>query len=108
MNEDIRRAVAYKAIAHAKGTFPSAIYSYHRSKYSNMSEGYDYEASAHMDRALGSFYHYGQSAHVDLKISGGRFSGYDYSSGSHFEGTTRGSSVSLYDYGEGRYFEYGS
>ena len=72
-----------------------------------MSESYDYDAGAHLSGVRqGQIYHYGRSAHIDLKVSGSQFSGYDFSSGSHFSGHVSGNSISLFDYGVGSYFDY--
>lgn len=71
---------------------------------------YDYQAGCHFGGSGSnqsySLYHYGESSHVSLKISGNKFDGYDYSSSCHFSGTINGKSISLYDYGESMHFSY--
>ena len=107
MNEAIRRAIAYAAAGRANGNFARSIYSFDRSKYTSMSENYDYEAGSHISGVRsGNMYHYGIGTHISLSVSGNRFKGYDYSSGTHFQGTISGNRISLYDYGDSSYFNY--
>jgi len=102
MKETIRRAIISSVVAKVSGTHPSSIYSFDRAQYTNMGQGYDYEASAHFS----DNYHYGEGSHMNIQISGNNFSGYDYGDGHHFSGTVNGRSVSIYDHGEGRHFNY--
>jgi hypothetical protein len=106
MREEIRRAVAYAAAAHIRGSVPSTIYSYERGRYTHMTPTYDYEAGAHITRNSAGFYHYGTSSHISFSVNGPKFSGYDYESGHHYTGQISGNKVQLYDYGEARYFTY--
>jgi hypothetical protein len=106
MREEIRRAVAYAAAAHIRGSVPSTIYSYERGRYTHMTPTYDYEAGAPITRNSAGFYHYGTSSHISFSVNGPKFSGYDYESGHHYTGQISGNKVQLYDYGEARYFTY--
>ena len=107
MKEPIRRVAAYAAAGRANGEFASSIYSYAESRYTNMSESYDYDASVHLGGVReGNIYHYGEGAHISLEMSGNNFKGFDYSTGSHFSGSVSGRSVQLFDYEVGRHFSY--
>lgn len=69
--------------------------------------GYDYTNSCHISGTLPSLYHYGVSAHLQLKPDGrGSYSGYDYHSSCHFSVRVSGSRADVYDYGESSYFAY--
>jgi len=107
MNESIRRAVAYAAVGRANMRFGSSIYSYSAGHHTSMSKNFDHGCGSHLSGAdNGNLYHYGEGAHINLKMNGTKFSGYDYSSGSHFSGQVRGRSVNLYDYGSGQHYDY--
>jgi hypothetical protein len=114
VNAHTRRAVAYIAGRRAGGRQSSAVYDYAAARYFSMSGDvsgdnasiYDYEQSCYVTGAGDSLYHYGNSAHLMLQISGSRFSGYDYASSSHFSGTLTGNAISLYDYETNAYYNY--
>ena len=107
MDEEIRRFVAYAASGRIKGQFARTIYSYDQARHSHMTESYDYDTQAHLSGSRnGQLFHYGRSAHIQLKIDGERFSGFDYSSGSHFSGRVNARNVTLYDYQAAKHFQY--
>ena len=101
-------------LSHTKGKSVSSLYDYGAGEYLNIAvgvsadrvQGYDYKSGAHFGGTLPSLFHYGESAHIELKHSNGKYRGYDYGAGSHFEITVRGNSVDLFDFGTGHWFSY--
>jgi hypothetical protein len=115
MKENVRAAVAAIALSHSLGRKISAVYDYTSSGYRNVEmsvshghvQGYDYDASCHIDGNIPNLYHYGESSHLDFNSNGsGKYEGYDYGSSCHFEVTVKGSSADVYDYGASGYFSY--
>src|ERR1700694_131403 len=108
MNAAARSSVAYIAARLADKRNASSIYDYDRGTYVSITgtvtdsnvNVYDFDRgcfiTGHGNNGAYTLYDYGNSAHINLKISqGGTFSGYDYDSGSFFNGTVRGRNVSL-------------
>jgi hypothetical protein len=109
-----RRAVAYIAGRLASGQKISSIYDYHERRHVNISgnvtgrsiSAYDYDQRCYISGSGTSLYHYGNRAHLTLKLNAATFSGYDYDSRKHFSGNVNGKSISLYDYETGTHYSY--
>jgi hypothetical protein len=114
MKTHTRHAVAYIAGRMASGRTSGSVYDYQERRHVNLSgnvtgssiSAYDYDQECHIAGSSTSLYHYGNRAHLTLKLSAARFSGYDYGSKAHFSGSVNGRSVSLYDYETGRYYNF--
>lgn len=114
MRVHTRRAVAYIAGRIASDRRSTAVYDYQEGCYNNMSgrvaatkvSVYDYDQGCHVSGSPASLFHYGNSAHISLKVTGVKFSGFDYDSKSHYSGKVSGKNVSLYDYETGQYYNY--
>jgi hypothetical protein len=113
MKSGTRASIAFIA-AKLSGSNSSHVYDYSNSKYVNFSGSatessvnvYDYDRSCYVTGTPNSLYDYGNSAHIQLQISGNQISGYEYDSGNHFSGTVRENSVSLFDYETSSYYEF--
>jgi hypothetical protein len=114
MKTHTRRAVAYIAGRMASGRRSGSVYDYQEGRHVSMSgnltnsrvSAYDYDQGCHISGSGTSLYHYGNCAHLTLKLNASKFSGYDYDSNRHFSGSVRGRNVSLYDYETGRHYSY--
>lgn len=110
MDEVLRRAIAFKALAEVRGQAPQSIYSYTASRFTPFSGSatsfYDFDAQAHVAGGGGNIYHHGTGARASFMASGTSFQGFDYSSGSHYNGSVSGNSVQLYDYATGKFYTY--
>jgi hypothetical protein len=114
INTHTRRAVAYIAGRLVSSRKSSSIYDYDEGRYVNMSgnltgksvSAYDYDQRCYISGSSTSLYHYGNRAHLTLKLNVTKFSGYDYDSGKHFSGNVNDKNVSLYDYETGKHYSY--
>lgn len=114
MKSHTRRAVAYIAARLISGRNSGAVYDYSISSHVSFSatisgnriSAYDYDQSCHVGGSLPNLYHYGNSAHLSVKLAGAHFKGYDYDTSSHYSGTVNGRSISIYDYEHSQHFNY--
>jgi hypothetical protein len=113
MKDHVQAAAAAIAIAHDSGRRVSGVYgpNGHVNVEVTLSgdrvQGYDYSNSCHVDGTLPNLYHYGQSAHLELKPkTGGKYDGYDYGASCHFEVTVKGRSADFYSYGGAGWSSY--
>ena len=68
---------------------------------------YDCERKCEISGTFPSFYDYGVSSAVDLRVKNDRvIDAYDYKTATDMEVTCNGKNVSLFDYKVGRYYEY--
>lgn len=113
MRAHVQAAAAAIAIAHSSGRRVSGVAGPHGAVNVEVTvrdgrvEGYDYTNGCHIDGNLPNLYHYGQSAHLELKPKeGGKYDGYDYGASCHFEVQVRGRNADVYSYGGGGWSSY--
>ena len=116
MTDATRARVAAAVATAVKQKRVPSVYDYSAGRYrqANASvssgglKGFDYDSGTHFSGGSGKldFFDYQNSAHVQLKVEGNRFSGFDYHTSSHFSGTVSGSSISLYDYQTGQHYSF--
>ncbi len=100
MQEEIRRAVA-NAVLPKGDEEARPVFSQTANTWTNFTwtqEGFfDHDASAHVAKVDGGFYHHGLGAHVLLEVEGSQFRGFDHGSGRHFNGVVQGATAIVYD-----------
>jgi hypothetical protein len=118
VKESIRCPVAYIAARLISGLNADVLYDYSRSVAFGFigtvnTDGVsvlDSTAKCHIvgkcNNGIYFLFHFGEGAHINLEIDGGKFKGFDDKSQSYFSGTVAGKSISLYDWGESTWFNY--
>lgn len=118
MRDDCRRAIAYIAGRLIGSLQAGAIYDFTEGHYHSFSghvgldkvSVFDYTASCYTtgtgESGRFSLFHYGSSAHVDMRVEENKFQGYDSASASRFSGTVTGKAIALYDHGTACFHDY--
>lgn len=118
MKDSVRCPVAYIAARLISGASADVLYDYSRSvafAYSGTANPdgvsvFDSTARCYIGgkcvNGIYLLFHFGEDAHINLEIDGGKFKGFDYKSHSYFSGSVTGKGISLYDWGESKWFNY--